>query len=60
MELKLITAALIPSYEIELSPSATRDRMTMVDHFLVLPNSGMCELIFSSVAKVSKEVWSVK
>jgi cytochrome P450 len=52
MELKLITAALIRSYELELSSSATEDCMTMMDHFLVLPKGGKCELVFSSAAKV--------
>lgn len=52
MELKLITAALLGSYEVRLSPTATEDCMTMMDHFLVLPKGGKCELIFSLAAKV--------
>ena len=52
MELKLITAALLRSYETGLSPTATEDCMTMMDHFLVLPKGRKCELIFSPAAKV--------
>jgi cytochrome P450 len=52
MELKLITAALLRSYETSLAPTATEDCMTMTDHFLVLPKGGKCELIFSPAEKV--------
>ena len=51
MELKLISAALLQSYETNLAPTATEDCMTMTDHFLVLPKGGKCELIFSPIAK---------
>lgn len=47
MELKLITAALIGSYEVKIAPSMTDDDMTMKDHFLVVPKGGKCDLVFS-------------
>ncbi len=52
MELKLISAALLRSYETKLAPTATEDCMTMTDHFLVLPKGGKCELIFNPLPKV--------
>ncbi|MCJ1475735.1 hypothetical protein MMC13_004399 [Lambiella insularis] len=52
MELKLISAALLRSSEVERAPTATKDCMTMTDHFLVLPKGGKCELIFNPREKV--------
>lgn len=50
MELKLITALLVRSYEVKVSPTLTDDDMTMKDHFLVLPKGGKCNLIFTKAA----------
>lgn len=60
MELKLITAALLRSYEIVLSPTATEHCMTMTDHFLVLPKGAKCELILSPAARVETVATDVK
>lgn len=51
LEMKLISAALLPSYKTRLASSASEDCMTMTDHFLVLPKGGKCELMFYPLAK---------
>jgi cytochrome P450 len=47
MELKMITAALIKSYEVTVSPTMNPADMAMKDHFLALPKGGKCDLIFT-------------
>jgi cytochrome P450 len=47
MELKLITAALIREFSVALAPQCTEDSMAMMDHFLVLPKGGRCDLVFT-------------
>lgn len=49
MELKLITATLIMRYSVCLAPDTTEASMVMNDHFLTLPKSGKCDLIFTRV-----------
>ena len=49
MELKLTTAALIHQFIVGLARSATKDCMTMTDHFLLIPKGGKCELMFKQV-----------
>lgn len=46
MELKITTALLVQKTRFRLAPGNTDDGMTMVDHFLVTPKAGKCELIF--------------
>ncbi len=48
MELKLVTAVLVQQYAVALAPNTTEESMKMTDHFLVLPKSGRCDLIFST------------
>ena len=50
MELKLITAALVRDYKVDLAQGTTEDSMTTKDHFLVMPKGGRCDLIFSKAA----------
>lgn len=47
MELKMITASLLKTYEVTVSPTLTIDDMTMKDHFLGLPKGGKCDLVFT-------------
>ncbi|KAL6245307.1 hypothetical protein RBB50_008082 [Rhinocladiella similis] len=46
MELKLITATLLRRFKVKAASTTTEDSMSMTDHFLVLPKSGRCDLIF--------------
>lgn len=50
MELKLITAHLARRFEFEPAPSTTEKSMAMKDHFLLVPASGKCELVFWEVS----------
>lgn len=46
MELKLITAALLQFYKVPAAPTTTEESMVMEDHFLAIPKSHKCKLIF--------------
>lgn len=46
IELSLITATLVRSFQVKPSPATTADSMSMKDHFLVLPKGGACDLVF--------------
>jgi len=46
MELKLITARLIRKFKCTTAPPTTDDSMATIDHFLLIPVGGKCELIF--------------
>ena len=48
MELKLITATLIRQFDVNLTPHTTDDSMAMRDHFLAIPQSGKCNLVFAA------------
>lgn len=47
MELKLVTATLLQRFEVSAPPETTAYSMAMRDHFLVLPKSGRCDLVFT-------------
>ena len=47
MELKLITATLVRQFDVQVAPGTTEDSMAMTDHFLAIPKSGKCDLIFT-------------
>ncbi|KAH6959580.1 cytochrome P450 [Ilyonectria sp. MPI-CAGE-AT-0026] len=47
MELKMTTATLVRYYTVDLGPDTTEDSMMMMDHFLAMPRSGKCDLMFS-------------
>jgi cytochrome P450 len=49
MELKLVSAALLRDWEVRLGEGCTEQGMVMVDHFLIVPKAGKCELIFNAV-----------
>ncbi len=49
MELKMITAAVVRNYKVDLAWGTTEDSMTMKDHFLAMPKGGRCNLVFSKV-----------
>jgi cytochrome P450 len=49
MELKLITARLIKQFKCMLAPATTEHSMATMDHFLLIPVGGKCELIFEVV-----------
>jgi cytochrome P450 len=46
MELKVITATLIRRFHIRSASTTTEASMAMIDHFLVIPKGGKCDLIF--------------
>ncbi|TKA76404.1 hypothetical protein B0A55_09909 [Friedmanniomyces simplex] len=46
LELKLVLGALLSRYEVRLPQQTTEESMEMRDHFLVVPRSGKCELLF--------------
>jgi cytochrome P450 len=46
MELRIITATLVKYYKVNVAASTTDNSMIMKDHFLALPKSGKCDLIF--------------
>jgi cytochrome P450 len=50
MELKLITATLVRRFQVRPAPETTEQSMAMKDHFIAVPKSGKCELIFSEAA----------
>jgi cytochrome P450 len=52
MELKLITATLLQQFDVQLAPDTNEDSMAMKDHFLAIPKSGKCDLIFTK-ARIS-------
>ncbi|KEF60630.1 uncharacterized protein A1O9_02191 [Exophiala aquamarina CBS 119918] len=47
MELKLITSTLIKQFDVSLAPDTTEGSMFVLDHFLAIPKSGKCNLIFT-------------
>ncbi|KAK1089156.1 hypothetical protein LTR33_000187 [Friedmanniomyces endolithicus] len=46
VELRLVVLGLLSRYEVKLPPQTTEESMEIRDHFLVMPKSGKCELIF--------------
>jgi len=49
MELKLSTATLVLQAKVKLAPETTDESMEMEDHFLALPKSHKCNLIFERI-----------
>lgn len=49
MELKLIIAALILTWDIRVGEKTTEDMMNMTDHFVLMPKGGFCDLVFEKV-----------
>lgn len=49
MELKVITAALVKNYSVQLAPNTTDESMSMIDHFLAAPIAGKCDLLFTKI-----------
>ncbi|KIW95308.1 uncharacterized protein Z519_03892 [Cladophialophora bantiana CBS 173.52] len=49
MEQKVITTSLLEAYKVQLAPSTTDESMLFLGHFLALPKSGTCDLIFTKV-----------
>lgn len=49
IEMQLITATLLNSYNVSLAVTTTEDTMAMKDHFLAIPASGRCDLRFERV-----------
>ena len=47
MELKLITSTLIKQFDVFVAPDTTVDSMSIRDHFLAIPKSGKCNLVFT-------------
>lgn len=52
MELKVIAAAVIRSFSVDVASGTTDDTMTMTDHFLLLPKARKCDLVFQARRKV--------
>ncbi|KAK0267791.1 hypothetical protein LTR54_017902 [Friedmanniomyces endolithicus] len=46
VELRLVVLGLLSRYEVKLPPQTTEESMEIRDHFLVIPKSGKCELVF--------------
>ncbi|KAK3075510.1 hypothetical protein LTR53_001127 [Teratosphaeriaceae sp. CCFEE 6253] len=46
LELKTVLIALMSRYVVRVPTQTTEDSMSMRDHFLMMPKSGKCELIF--------------
>ena len=46
VELRLVVLGLLSRYEVKLAPQTTEESMEIRDHFLVMPKSGKCELVF--------------
>ncbi|KAH8799759.1 cytochrome P450 [Xylogone sp. PMI_703] len=46
MELKVVTAAIMKKYEVELGSETTNDDMEMRDHFVLMAKGGKCMLKF--------------
>ncbi|ODQ54352.1 pisatin demethylase [Saitoella complicata NRRL Y-17804] len=46
MEMKLIIAALLRGWRVESGEGTTEESMSMVDHFVLMPKSGRCDLVF--------------
>ncbi|KAH8804408.1 cytochrome P450 [Xylogone sp. PMI_703] len=49
MELKLVVAAVVKQFKIEVADSMKPGDMDMKDHFLTLPACGRCDLVFSKL-----------
>ncbi|TKA76250.1 hypothetical protein B0A49_03101 [Cryomyces minteri] len=49
MELKLVTASVIKWYSVAVASSMGPGDMDLKDHFLAVPKSGRCELVFEKV-----------
>ena len=46
MELKLVVATVMKRYDVSIAPDMKDDDMDMVDHFLIIPKGGKCNLLF--------------
>jgi len=46
MELKVVTAAILSKYQVEIAPDMQPDDMDQRDHFLIFPKGGKCNLAF--------------
>lgn len=51
MELRLVTANLLSRFAVSRAPETTDESMSITDHFLLLPKSGRCHLVFSRLEK---------
>ncbi|KAK5017362.1 hypothetical protein LTR16_001803 [Cryomyces antarcticus] len=49
MELKLVTASVVKRYSVAVASSMEPGDMDLKDHFLAVPKSGRCELVFEKV-----------
>jgi cytochrome P450 len=49
MELKLVVAAVVKQYRIVLGDTMKRGDMDLKDHFLAVPKSGKCDLVFTKI-----------
>lgn len=54
LELKVITATLVKHYEVLVASGTTEDSMALTDHFLAMPSSGRCDLIFTDAPPLEK------
>ena len=52
IELKIITAIIVKSFEVSPAPGTTEQTMAMTDHFLLIPAAGKCDLIFKEKSAV--------
>ena len=44
MELKMIIASIVYSWELDVGERTTDDTMSITDHFVMMPKGGFCEL----------------
>ena len=44
MELKMIIASIVYSWELKVGKRTTDDTMSITDHFVMMPKGGFCEL----------------
>ena len=44
MELKMIIASVVYSWELKVGKRTTDDTMSITDHFVMMPKGGFCEL----------------
>jgi len=49
MELKIILATLLYGWEVSLRERTTEEIMSTVDHFILMPKGGFCDLVFTKV-----------
>ena len=49
MELKMILASVVNSWELSIGERTTDDTMSMTDHFVMMPKGGFCELYLRKI-----------